>query len=126
MSTKKKRPSRPPHRPGAGKPERYVQPSLLLGLKMKPSYGYELIQSIQTFGFVEGQAAPGMIYRHLRGLEVDGLVRSEWLTEGSGPAKRMYYLTADGEQALLLWIEYMKSQAQKLADFIKKHRELTG
>jgi PadR family transcriptional regulator PadR len=61
---------------GQGKRERYIQPSLLMGLLLKPSYGYELIQSIQEFGFVEGQAPPGMVYRHLRQLEKDGLVTS--------------------------------------------------
>jgi poly-beta-hydroxybutyrate-responsive repressor len=126
MSSINKRRRRLAERPGAGKPERYVQPSLLMGLKMKPSYGYELIQSIQKFGFVQGQAPPGMIYRHLRGLEEDGLVRSEWLTEGSGPARRMYYLTADGEAALLLWIEYMQQQARSLSDFIDRYRRLTA
>ena len=110
-----------PDRPGAGKPERYVQPSLLMGLKLGPSYGYELIQEIKKFNFIDGQPPPGMIYRHLRGLEADGLVRSEWLTAGSGPAKRMYHLTADGEAALRLWIEYMRDQRRKLQDFIKAY-----
>ena len=60
-----------------GKRERYIQPSILLGLYLKPSYGYELIQEIQRYGFVEGPAPPGMIYRHLRQLEDQGLVLSE-------------------------------------------------
>jgi DNA-binding PadR family transcriptional regulator len=113
-----------PDRPGAGKPERYVQPSLLMGLKPGPSYGYELIQEIKKFNFIDGQPPPGMIYRHLRGLEADGLVRSEWLTDGSGPAKRVYHLTADGEAALRLWIEYMRDQRRKLQDFIKAYETL--
>ena len=73
-------------RPGGGKRERYIQPSILMVLYQRPSYGYELIQNIQTFGFVEGQAPPGMIYRHLHQLEEDRLVVSEWETEGAGPA----------------------------------------
>ena len=83
-----------------GKRERYLQPSLLMGLLFKQSYGYELIQSIQEFGFVEGEPPPGMVYRHLRQLEGDGLVTSEWETEGSGPAKRTYRLTAEGVEVL--------------------------
>jgi PadR family transcriptional regulator PadR len=75
--------------PGSKKTERYIQPSILLALKIKPSYGYELIQEISQFGFIEGQVPPGMIYRHLRELEENGLVVSEWETEGSGPAKRV-------------------------------------
>jgi poly-beta-hydroxybutyrate-responsive repressor len=108
--------------PGQGKQERYLQPSILLNLLVKPSYGYEIIQDIQYFGFVEGQAPPGMIYRHLRQLEEDGLVFSEWETEGSGPAKRVYRLTPDGEEVLGIWVDYMKQQAGKLADFVEKYR----
>ena len=110
---------------GQGKRERYIQPSLLMGLLLKRSYGYELIQSIQEFGFVEGQAPPGMVYRHLRQLEKDGLVTSEWETEGSGPAKRIYELTADGAEVLSLWIEHMEGQAQKLGKFIERYRSLS-
>ena len=108
---------------GSGKAERYIQPSILMGLRRKPSYGYEIIQTIQEFGFVEGQAPPGMIYRHLRDLEAAGLVASEWKTEDSGPAKRVYELTPEGQKALALWADYMEEQAQKLMNFIKAFRK---
>jgi poly-beta-hydroxybutyrate-responsive repressor len=108
---------------GSGKAERYIQPSILMGLRRKPSYGYEIIQTIQEFGFVEGQAPPGMIYRHLRDLEAAGLVISSWKTEGTGPAKRVYELTPEGEEALSLWVEYMEQQAQKLTSFTKAYRK---
>lgn len=104
--------------PGSGKQERYIQPSILMGLRNKSSYGYELIHNIQDFGFIEGQAPPGMIYRHLRQLEEDGLVESEWKTEGSGAAKRIYTITHEGEEVLAIWIEYMESQVRKLKRFI--------
>ena len=109
---------------GRGKRERYIQPSLLMGLLVKPSYGYELIQSIQEFGFVEGEPPPGMVYRHLRQLESDGLVTSEWETEGSGPAKRNYRLTAEGAEVLALWVQHMEGQAQKLGNFVERYRRL--
>jgi PadR family transcriptional regulator len=115
-------PPRGKRQAGSGKAERYMQPSLLMGLKRKPSYGYEIIQSIQEFGFVDGPAPPGMIYRHLRDLEAAGLVTSSWKTEGTGPAKRVYELTPEGEEALALWAEYMEQQAQKLTSFIKAYR----
>ena len=70
-----------------GKRERYIQPSILMALYLDPAYGYQLIQNIQNFGFVEGQAPPGMIYRHLRQLEEEGLVLSAWNTEATGPGK---------------------------------------
>ena len=112
-----------PH-PGSKKADRYIQPSILLALKIKPSYGYELIQEISRFGFVEGQAPPGMIYRHLRELEENGLVSSEWETDGAGPAKRVYQLTAEGREVLEFWIDYMKNQAERLIKFVEMHRDV--
>jgi poly-beta-hydroxybutyrate-responsive repressor len=110
--------------PSQGKQERYIQPSILLGLLLKESYGYELIQNIQRFGFVEGQAPPGMIYRHLRQLEEDGLVASRWETEGVGPAKRMYTITGEGKEVLSIWADYMKAQSDKLKEFIDTYGRL--
>ena len=119
-STPRKRPN--DWQPGAGKAQRYIQPSLLLALKRKPSYGYELIQEIAAFGFMEGPAPPGMIYRHLRDMEENGWVTSEWHTEEAGPAKRIYQLTAEGQEVLALWIGHMDQQAHKLADFIALYK----
>lgn len=124
MSTKSSDSAKKRAQPGSGKTERYIQPSLLLGLKIKPSYGYELIHNIQNFGFVRGPAPPGMIYRHLRDLEADGLVQSEWQTEGSGPARRIYRLTEEGEEALALWINYMENQANNLMNFMNEYKKL--
>ena len=113
----------PTRQPGSKKTERYIQPSILLALKTKPSYGYELIQVISQFGFIEGQVPPGMVYRHLRELEENGLVVSEWETEGAGPAKRVYQLTAEGLQVLQFWIGYMKNQAERLLKFIELYQQ---
>lgn len=116
-------PAREQRRTGSGKSERYIQPSILVGLRRRASYGYEIIQTIQEFGFVEGHAPPGMIYRHLRDIEAAGLVVSSWKTEGRGPAKRVYELTPEGEEALALWAQYMEDQALKLTNFIKAYRK---
>jgi PadR family transcriptional regulator PadR len=111
-------------RAGSKKSERYIQPSILMALKDKPSYGYELIQLIGHFGFMEGRVPPGMIYRHLRDLEENGLVASEWETAGSGPAKRVYQLTGEGGEVLDYWVAYMKQQAENLGRFIKRYENL--
>ena len=118
--SKKKNCDLPP--PGSGKRERYIQPSILLGLRQGAAHGYELIGSIQEFGFIEGTAPPGMIYRHLRQLEADGLVVSEWRTEGAGPARRIYSLTEEGEAVLALWVEHMAAQADRLRRFVERYR----
>ena len=109
---------------GSGKRERYIQPSLLMGLLMKPSYGYELIHRLQEFGFFKAEAPPGMVYRHLRQLEEDGLVLSEWKTEGAGPAKRTYAITEEGKEMLGLWIDHMEAQANTLKKFVETYRRM--
>ena len=119
------RKSKPARRPGSKKAERYIQPSILLALKSKAFYGYELIQKMSQFGFVEGQAPPGMIYRHLRELEEDGLVSSQWETDGSGPAKRVYQITPEGAEVLEFWITYMQKQAQRLLKFVEMFKKIS-
>jgi len=123
MSTKKPIRHQRKGDPSRGKQERYIQPSILLTLFMHSSHGYEIIQNIQIFGFVEGHAPPGMIYRHLRQLEEDGLVSSEWKTDDTGPAKRMYRLTAEGIEVLNCWVNYMERQADNLRGFIERYRK---
>jgi PadR family transcriptional regulator PadR len=125
MSRKIGKTSKKSFQAGSKKSERYIQPSILMALKNKPSYGYELIQVICQFGFVEGQAPPGMIYRHLRDLEENGLVASQWETDGSGPAKRVYQLTDEGGAVLDYWITYMQKQAQRLLSFIERYEDIS-
>ena len=109
--------------PGEGRQERYVQASILMGLLDGPSYGYELISTIQTYGFAPDGVPPGMIYRHLRQMEEDNLVHSQWKTEGAGAAKRIYTLTHEGKEVLELWIQFMDSFAGKLNRFIARYRD---
>ena len=113
-----------PIKMGSQKSERFIQPSILLTLKGKPSHGYELIQNISQFEFIEGNAPPGMIYRHLREMEDNGLVISEWKTDEAGPAKRIYRLTTEGNEVLCSWIDYMGTQAKKMLAFIEMYRDL--
>ena len=105
-----------------GRPERYVQASLLMALRDKPSYGYELIQRIVEFGFMR-EAPPGMIYRHLRQMDEEELVKSQWDSEGDGPAKRVYAITPEGLEVLDAWIPHMRHRMQALAAFIKLYED---
>lgn len=111
------------HCPG-GKTERYLQPSLLLGLYLKPSYGYELLRKINDLGFMDGSVDPGTIYRHLRRLEYDGFVSSKWDTTGTGPARRFYEITPDGEALLKDWVMFMERNYKSLGSFLNQYRQI--
>jgi len=110
---------------GPGKPDRYMQPSILMALLAGESHGYGLLQHIGEYGFLKGDAPPGMIYRHLRQMEEEGLVSSQWNAAGSGPAKRVYAITPEGREVLDAWAGYMERQARALLAFVERYRETT-
>ena len=121
----KRKKTEPGRQAGQGKAERYMKPSLLLALEEgKVHHGYELLKSIQVFGFVRGNAPPGMVYRHLRQLEEDGLVISDWQTDEPGPARRTYKITPEGREVLAGWVEFMKEQAKNLNAFVERYNKL--
>ncbi len=107
-----------------GKTERFLQPCLLLTLRQQPSYGYDLLEKIMAFGFLDGPADPGTVYRHLRKMEQDGFVSSSWDTSGTGPARRYYRLTKEGENLLGDWIPFMERSLKSLEKFLGVFRRV--
>ncbi len=99
---------------------RYVQPCLLLVLSQKDSYGYEMISEVQKLG---ATADPSAVYRTLRKMESEGLVKSEWNTEGVGPAKRFYKITPEGEDFLHSWVVVLKGHKESLEQFLDGYYE---
>ena len=59
-------------------------------------YGYSLISSLAEQGLDIEQ---GTLYPLLRRLEEQGLLKSEWNTEGSRP-RRYYQISSEGSQVL--------------------------
>jgi poly-beta-hydroxybutyrate-responsive repressor len=102
--------------------ERFIQPCLLLLVYEKPSYGYELMEKLSEFGFQEC-IDPGAVYRNLRKMEEDGWIKSKWDTEGSGPAKRLYTVTGEGEEAIHAWAGHMKRQIKRLEYFLERYKK---
>jgi PadR family transcriptional regulator len=46
---------------------------------------------------------PGMLYRSLRAIEQEGLVRSSWQGSEIGPPRRTYQLSDEGQDWLHAW-----------------------
>ncbi|HKS91714.1 MAG TPA: helix-turn-helix transcriptional regulator [Tepidiformaceae bacterium] len=94
---------------GAARPRLHgemLSTSLLAFLKNWNAYGYQLSQKLAEAGMPEFDS--GTVYRTLRQLEKTGLVSSFWDTSESGPARRMYSLTAAGDLFLNGWIEALQ------------------
>lgn len=112
------------HCPNA-KLERFVEPCLLLLLAECPSHGYELIERLGASAFRTETPDPGLVYRTLRRLEEQGAVNSEWETGGAGPARRLYQLTADGEDYLMAWSQQIAQNMSQLQAFLERHDQLS-
>jgi len=72
-------------------PRNFLRPCVLLLLREESAHGYDLLQRLRPLGFVRDDH--GGLYRALRALEQDRLVRSSWDESGSGPARRVYRVT---------------------------------
>ncbi len=84
--------------------------TLLALLKQYDAYGYELTAKMTAAGLPAFDSSA--LYRHLRQLEASGLVSSLWDTSASGPARRIYSLTAAGELFLNAWAGTMQAFQQ--------------
>jgi PadR family transcriptional regulator PadR len=111
---------RPGHWQVRARVERFVEPSLLLLLRERPLHGYELLDRIPELG-VEGRVDIGNLYRLLRALEDEGLVRSEWSADLPGPAKRTYELTAEGRRLLDRWAEALRRAQGTISSFLERY-----
>ena len=101
------------------RPRNWLTPVALVLLKEERSYGYELMESLEGFGFE--QISAGSLYRTLRQMEQVGLCKSEWETSEVGPARRMYSITEDGESYLAAWAEACKQYQNVMDSFARAY-----
>jgi poly-beta-hydroxybutyrate-responsive repressor len=97
---------------------RQLLPIILLILKGKDSYGYELIEKISEFRFHDSPPDVGAVYRNLRAMEKEGWLKSKWDTKGAGPAKRIYRITPQGEEILHGWAITLRKRKESLEQFL--------
>ena len=100
-------------------PRHYLRPCLLLLLAEGPSHGYELLEQARRLG-IQG-AEPGGLYRYLRSMEKEELVRSWWEPSQSGPARRTYILTDSGRNALKASVDSLREVRQLLVDLLDRY-----
>ena len=102
---------------------RFVEPVLLFLLSRKGrSYGYELASELREYALTDAEIEVAALYRTLRQLEQNDCVTSEWDVDGSGPARRVYTLTARGEQHLEEWVTVLDHISQSMTRLVNEAR----
>jgi PadR family transcriptional regulator PadR len=105
-------------------PRNFLQPCLLLLLRERPDHGYELAARLRPMHDGDGDA--GGVYRALRGLERQGLVRSEWHTSDVGPARRTYYVTSEGVLSLEMLADGLEHTHEALHVFLERYARVVA
>jgi len=101
----------------------FVTPCLLLLLKDSPAHGYELIEKLSNQPFINAVPDPAVIYRHLRRLEEEGMVKSRIEQGSGGPARKIYSLTPEGESYLRGWASVIRSTKKSLESFLEAYEK---
>ena len=105
---------------------RFVEPVLLFLLKGKGrSYGYQLASELREYALTDAEVEVAALYRTLRQLEQNDCVTSEWDVRDSGPARRVYTLTARGEQHLEEWVTVLSHMSRSMTRFVNEARSTT-
>jgi PadR family transcriptional regulator PadR len=105
-------------------PKNFLRPCLLLLLREQPAHGYDLLERLRPMGFSRDD--PGRLYRALRALENDGLVRSIWEKSSSGPDRRMYELTREGTECLRESVASLQVTHEIVGVFLSRYAEFTA
>lgn len=106
----------------SGLPRNYLRPCLLLLLAEGTGHGYELLDQVGALGL--DRVDPGGLYRCLRSMEQEGLVRSEWEPSASGPARRTYELTDEGADWLHVMAGSLNDVARSLYTYRRRYQRV--
>jgi PadR family transcriptional regulator PadR len=104
-------------RAASRRPVRFLEPTLLLLLHHGPAHGYTLIDQLGQFNLSD--VDPSAVYRVLRDMEERGWVTSSWEEEQTqGPPRRVYRLTAMGNEVLRWWIEDLQESGEMIEQIL--------
>ncbi|MFN2388169.1 MAG: helix-turn-helix transcriptional regulator [Actinomycetota bacterium] len=105
--------------PLGGLPKNFMRACLFLLVAEEASHGYDLLERLREFG-LKG-ADPGGLYRALRAMEQEGLMRSVWETSEIGPARRKYELTDEGLDWLHAWAGTLRETSRTVQGYLTRY-----
>lgn len=106
--------------------DRLIQPAILVVLREGPLHGYRIAEQIGRMPSFSG-AKPDVsgVYRFLKAMEHKGLVAGAWDVSESGPAKKRYQMTPDGERCLRAWVKTLEDHQKRISDLLRAARTKT-
>jgi poly-beta-hydroxybutyrate-responsive repressor len=113
-----------PTEPALALPKNFLRPCLLLLLREERAHGYDLLERVQSLGF-DG-SDPGGLYRALRALEKEKLVRSVWEPSETGPDRRTYEITRAGMEGLHRSAKAIAAGQQTVTGFLSRYQEFVA
>ncbi|OGV70924.1 MAG: hypothetical protein A2283_22130 [Lentisphaerae bacterium RIFOXYA12_FULL_48_11] len=105
---------------------RFVRPAVLAVLAKHGDWihGYLIVQELAQMKMFKNKPADlAGIYKLLRVMEEEGLIKARWKTPKSGLAKRDLRLTAEGHDCLKLWLKTLKSYHTSIDELIGEIKE---
>ncbi len=104
-----------------------VHPVILMILAKGPLHGYGIVQEASRTPILAGERPDRTgVYRALRSLEQRGFVASWWELSESGPARKSYRLTAEGQECFARWIETLGNYHRALGRLVSDARKALG
>jgi PadR family transcriptional regulator PadR len=113
-----------PAEPAPALPKNFLRPCLLLLLREDRAHGYDLLERVKSLGF-DG-SDPGGLYRALRALEKENLVRSFWEPSESGPDRRIYEITRAGMEELHRSAKAIARGEESILRFLSRFEEFVA
>ena len=97
-----------------------LRPTLLFLMHQGPAHGYDLVDRLRSFGIED--IDPSLIYRALRDMEEEGSIQSTWNEEKTqGPPRRVYTLTAEGNDSLHFYIEDLQTTRSRIDQLLQAY-----
>jgi PadR family transcriptional regulator, regulatory protein PadR len=100
-------------------PRHFLLPAILLLLAEEPRHGYSLAKGVHALQL--GRVDRPSVYRALAQLESDGLIGSSPEEPRAGQSRRVYSLTAQGEQAMRRWMGVIKQERDGLDRVLRRY-----
>ena len=106
---------------------RFIRPAVLTVLARNSEWihGYLIVQKLRGMRMFKDKPADlAGIYKLLKAMQKEGLIKARWNTPKSGLAKRELRMTSEGRDCLKLWLQTLKSYHVSINDLIGEIKDV--